>query len=135
MIMRRGRKAGIVIETIIILIGLGLLIKAAMIGTDNYRFVHLAQTTDGVVTGVSNYGFTLSVQITPSADEGVVFLQNGLFFGHQTGEHVMALYDPANPNHAAMANFTALWFDTAVRALAGLILAVWGFSMRAARSL
>jgi Protein of unknown function (DUF3592) len=131
---QRGRKAGIVIELIIILAGLGLLIKAAMMGAENYRFIHLAQSIQGTVTGIVNHGFTLNVQISPGGNN-VIFAQDVPLLGYQLGDTVEVFFDPANPYHAAMKDFAALWFDTFMRGLAGLILLAFGFNLRAKRSL
>jgi hypothetical protein len=133
--MRRGVKAGIVIETLIILVGLGFLIKASMIGADTYRLVHKAEPSNGVITGISNYGFTANVQIALGADRSVAFAQNGPLFNYQIGEEVPVFYDPVPPYHATMQNFSALWFDTYSRGLIGLILAMFGFRLRALRSI
>lgn len=134
MISRRSMKAGVVVETIIILVGVGLIAKAAMLGMSTYRFIHMASVTDGTVTGVSNYGFTLSVQVNSGAG-GFVFLQNTLPLGTQIGEHVEVYYDPANPQRAMMQKFISLWFDTAWRGLLGLLLAAFGFHLRNERSI
>jgi hypothetical protein len=136
MISRRSRKAGVVIETILILAGLGLLAKGGMTGTSAFRFSHAAETmeTTGTVTGTGNYGFKFYVQFSPAADQTVGFAQDCLPLYHM-GDEVPVIFDPASPYHAAINRIAAIWFDAVAFSLGGFILAGFGFRLRGRRSI
>ena len=65
MMMRRAApvKARIVLETLILLAGLGLLAEAFMSGTATYKFANAGQAIDGI-TGVKGAGLGFYVQFT-----------------------------------------------------------------------
>ena len=137
MISRRSMKAGAVIEAILILAGLGLLAKGAMAGTSAFRLVHKAEITEGTgtVAGISNYGFTVDVQFTASADRMAAFTQDYFPSYYHVGDQVPIIYDGANPSHAVINKFSTIWFDTIFFSLAGLIVAGFGFNLRNKRSI
>ena len=134
MMTKRGIKAGVVIESLIILLGFGLIVKGAMLGAVAYKVEQLAQYADGEVTGTGAYHYGLIIKFD-APQTGVIFKQDGLFPQHAVGDKVPVFYDPARPQKAYLNEFMGVWFDTFALALVGLILVGWGFRMRANRSL
>jgi hypothetical protein len=133
--MRRMTKAGILLETLLLLAGLGLMVESFMSGTETYKLLNAGQTVDGLVTGVDNLGFSIYVQFTPSAGESRVIQQDGFVFEYKIGEQAPVLYDPANPLTAGVNNFGVLWFKTICFGLLGFAAFVFGLRLRAGRSL
>jgi hypothetical protein len=134
-IVRRLKKGGIFIETLILLAGFGLIAEAFMTGTATYKLVNAGQIADGTVTGTAEYGFAFDTQFTPEGDNSIVFEQYDFSPHHQIGEHVPVIYDMADPAHALVNRFGALWFKTMVVGLSGFLIFMLGLRMRAARSL
>jgi hypothetical protein len=128
-------KGGIVFETLFICAGLAFFAAAFLEGTQTYRFMHKAEEMDGSVAQVDNHGFTLEIVFKPAVATEVAFPQNGLLFNYKMGDQVPVLYDPDIPSIASLDNFSALWFRTATRLIAGIILFGIGLKMRAGRNL
>jgi hypothetical protein len=134
-IARRMIRAGIVIETLLLLAGLSLVAEAFMDGTATYKLVNAGQSAEGAITGVENGGFSVNIQFTPSSGSTAVFQQDGFLFGSKTGEQVPVVYNLANPAEAVMNSFSALWFRPIIWSLAGFFLFMFSMRLRAKRSL
>jgi hypothetical protein len=133
--MHRMTKAGVLLETLLLLAGLGLLVESFMSGTATYKLLNAGQAVEGLITGVDNYGFSIFVQFTPSEGEPRVIQQDGFVFEYKMGEQVPVIYDPANPAAAAVNDFGVLWFETICFGLGGFIAFVIGLRLRVGRSI
>src|SRR5262249_11254265 len=112
MIKRKGLKAGVVLEIILILAGAGLIAKGAMTGLATYRIINNAdiQKAEGTITAIGNYGFRANVQFSlPGSSETIGFSQDGFFVKNQIGDHVMTIYNPNNPANTRVERMDALW--------------------------
>jgi hypothetical protein len=138
MIARKSLKAGVFLETVLILVGLGLLSKAVLAGLETYKFVNNADTqlVEGTVNGTLNHGFTLSVQFIPAASSPTVgFTQDGFVFGRKTGDSVPVLFDPLNPSYARVDTFGALWYKSVLFGVGGFFFLIMGAHLRSERNL
>ncbi|MGE3624267.1 MAG: DUF3592 domain-containing protein [Bdellovibrionales bacterium] len=133
---RGGRKAGVVVEVILILMGLGLIGKGVLEGAHTYKFTHLAESTEGTINGITKFGFGANVLFVLQPEgKSVVFAQDGFFFRAQTGQRVPVLYDPVNPERGMIDRFTSLWFRPFFLMLPGFILLYFGLRLRGERNL
>src|SRR5580704_3082218 len=100
MMSHRLTRAGIVIETLLFLIALGLAGEGLSIGAATFKLVNAGQSTDGVINDVNRNGFSFLVQFNAVGNGERIFEQTGLAWGRHTGDEVPVIFDPADPSSA-----------------------------------
>jgi hypothetical protein len=129
-------KGGVVIETILILLGIGLIVHALMVSSENYKFTQTAQHSEGTILSSAYMGLSHNIQYAPPGQEsGAVFVQHGPIPHHALGDHVPVLYDPQNMNMAKVEGFATVWFDPIENIIVGLVLIIVAFRVRGRRSI
>jgi hypothetical protein len=137
MIKRKGVKAGVVLETILILAGVALIAKAVTTSLESYRFVNNAdvQKEEAVIVAIGNHGLRANIQFMYTNNETIAFAQDGFFVKNNIGDHVTALYNFNNPAGTRLDRVDAIWGIAALFGLGGAILLLVGWRLRANRNL
>jgi hypothetical protein len=103
------------------LVGVALLVAAAVLGARTRTFVHSAVAVKGVVESLNAGGSHPQIQFTTPSGERISYPQGGLIFGYKPGQEVRVLFDPHNPaSTARIDTIGALWFDSILLSLLGL---------------
>ena len=101
--------------------GLILLVVAASMAGQSWRFAQGSLTAPGIVTRLEAGPSHPEIRFTTRAGEVVTYSQGGLVFGYRAGQGVRVRYDPAAPRtRANVDTWLATW---------GLALAVGGLGL------
>ncbi|HUY68036.1 MAG TPA: DUF3592 domain-containing protein [Alphaproteobacteria bacterium] len=135
--MQKAIKAGVLLEAILMLAGLGLLAKAVMDGMQTYKFLHSADVehTAGIVTDIRNHGFSLDFRFTADSNGQMVAPEDGFLPGHHAGDGVPVVFDTHNPADARIDAFVPLWYKALILGPLGFLLFVAGLNQRGRRNL
>ena len=109
---------------IFIVVGILIIIGAAVWTFVNWRFANEAAESRGVVIKLNAGGSHPQIKFTTADGKEIEYPQGGLIFGYKPGDEVTVLYEKQNPQNATVNSFSALWgFPTLA-----LILGVCAFS-------
>ena len=113
---------GIVGSLVGIGFGLVLLVVAASMAAQSWRFSQHALIAQGVVTRLEAGGSHPEIRFTTQAGEVVTYSQGGAVFGYRAGQPVRVRYDPTAPRaRANVDTWLATWGVALGVALLGLM--------------
>lgn len=117
----------VMLSALFAVIGIGLLVIAAVTGMAKRSFARNAARAQGVVVRLNAGGSHPEIEFADVSGQRISYPQGGLIFGYRPGDKVNVLYLPNDPRRTAcLDTFGALWFVPSLLAIMGVLFVIAG---------
>ncbi|MCA8017965.1 DUF3592 domain-containing protein [Burkholderia metallica] len=110
-----------------IVIGMGLLVAAAISAQSTREFLRTSIVVPGLVVKLNAGGYHPEIQFTTKTGQQISYPQGGIVTKVELGQRVEVRYQADDPDGSATMNvFAAIWDSTIVFAFLGVVAIVCG---------